>query len=204
MISKKALQLLLCDYQRTARYYTIYRTFKCLSSDDFTTILRLFAGRNYDYLLRLFQPRRYDYCWPLLAIGRKPEKRCGESRQWFRAARRAPCYWTVPPGGVCALTADRCQIVSRRACTVCDVLHRLIWICNRYAPLHPYIHYYNRAAVLTCTASGVAVVSGIGGGVALDGMPSGVTQAVYRRFVWFLYCVRWNGANQRKHSCKAL
>lgn len=54
------------------------------------------------------------------------------------------CRWTVPPGGVCALTADRCQIVSRRAGTVCDVLHRLIWIYNRYAPLHPYIPYYNR------------------------------------------------------------
>nr|DAQ47861.1 MAG TPA: hypothetical protein [Caudoviricetes sp.]DAS91135.1 MAG TPA: hypothetical protein [Caudoviricetes sp.] len=28
-IRKKTLQLLLYDYQRTARYYTIYRTFKC-------------------------------------------------------------------------------------------------------------------------------------------------------------------------------
>ena len=42
----------------------------------------------HDYWLRLFQPERYDYWWPLLAIGRKPEKRCGGSRQWFRAARR--------------------------------------------------------------------------------------------------------------------
>lgn len=82
MIRKKKLRLLLYDYQRTARYYTIYRAFKQWSSDDFTTILRLF----HDYWLRLFQPERYDYCRPLLAIGRKPEKRCGESRQWFRAA----------------------------------------------------------------------------------------------------------------------
>lgn len=52
MIRKKTLRLLLCDYQRTARYYTIYRTFKCLSSDDFTTILRLSAGINYDYSSR--------------------------------------------------------------------------------------------------------------------------------------------------------
>ena len=37
------LRLLLCDYQRAARYYTIYRTFKQRSSDDFTTILRLLA-----------------------------------------------------------------------------------------------------------------------------------------------------------------
>lgn len=83
------LRLLHYDYQRIVRYYTIYRTFKQQPSDDFTTILRLFAGRNYDYWLRLFQPERYDYCSPLLAIGRKPEKRCGESRQWFRAACRS-------------------------------------------------------------------------------------------------------------------
>lgn len=43
MVHKKTLRLLLCDYQRTASYYTIYRTFKRWSSDDFTTILRLFA-----------------------------------------------------------------------------------------------------------------------------------------------------------------
>nr|DAZ12535.1 MAG TPA: hypothetical protein [Caudoviricetes sp.] len=28
MVRKKTLRLLLCDYQRTAHYYTIYRTFK--------------------------------------------------------------------------------------------------------------------------------------------------------------------------------
>lgn len=48
----KNTRLLLYDYQRTARYYTIYRTFKQWSSDGFTTILRLFAGRNYDYSSR--------------------------------------------------------------------------------------------------------------------------------------------------------
>ena len=102
---KKTLRLLLCDYQRTARYYTIYRTFKEWSSDDFATISRLFYWRNYDYwlrlfqkLLRLFQPGRYDYCSSLLAIGRKPEKRYGGSRQWFRAAPPRSCYWTAPPG----------------------------------------------------------------------------------------------------------
>lgn len=52
MVRKKALRLLLCDYQRTARCYTIYRTFKQRLSDDFTTIPRLFAGRNYDYSSR--------------------------------------------------------------------------------------------------------------------------------------------------------
>nr|DAI21878.1 MAG TPA: hypothetical protein [Caudoviricetes sp.] len=38
---KKMLRLLLCDYQRTTCYYTIYRTFKHWSYDNFTTILRL-------------------------------------------------------------------------------------------------------------------------------------------------------------------
>ena len=42
---------------------------------------------------------------------------------------------------------------------VCDMLHCLAWIYNSGAPLHSYIHYYNRAAVLACIASGV--VSGI-------------------------------------------
>nr|DAZ84420.1 MAG TPA: hypothetical protein [Caudoviricetes sp.] len=49
IIRKKTLRLLLCDYQRTARYYTIYRTFKPLASDDFTTILRLFQPERCDY-----------------------------------------------------------------------------------------------------------------------------------------------------------
>nr|DAZ42723.1 MAG TPA: hypothetical protein [Caudoviricetes sp.] len=48
-IRKKTLRLLLFDYQRTARYYTKYRTFKRRPSDDFTTIPRLSAGINYDY-----------------------------------------------------------------------------------------------------------------------------------------------------------
>ena len=47
---------------------------------------RLSAWKVYDY----FTTIGYDYCSPLLAIGRKPEKRYGGSRQWFRAARRAP------------------------------------------------------------------------------------------------------------------
>lgn len=37
---------------------------------------------------------------------------------------------------------------------VCNMLHRLVWIHDMGAPLHPYIPYYNRAAVLTCAASG--------------------------------------------------
>ena len=49
--------------------------------------------------------------------------------------------------------------------------------------------------MLAYIVSGVSVLSGIGGGAALDGMPSNVAQAVYRRFVYLLYCVRWNRAN---------
>nr|DAQ02830.1 MAG TPA: hypothetical protein [Caudoviricetes sp.] len=55
-----------------------------------------------------------------MAIGRQPEKRCGGSRQWFRAARRALAAGLprlVEGAGLtrCALTADRFQIASRRA-----------------------------------------------------------------------------------------
>lgn len=53
------------------------------------------------------------------------------------------------------------------------MLHRRAWIYNR---AHPYIPYYNREAALTCTATGVAVVSGIGAGAALDGVPSSGVQ----------------------------
>lgn len=108
------LRLLLYDYLWTARYYTIYRTFKRWSSDDFTTIPRLF----HDYFIGETTTIGYDYCSPLLAIGRKPEKSCGGSRQWFRAARRAPAAGLprrVEGASRCALTADRCQIESRRA-----------------------------------------------------------------------------------------
>ena len=56
MVRKKTLRLLLYDYQRINRYYTIYRTFKNWPSDDFATIPRLFVRRNYDYFRSC-----YDY-----------------------------------------------------------------------------------------------------------------------------------------------
>ena len=106
---------------------TIGKLFVRLSKASHLTALRLFQK-----LLRLFQLERYDYCWPLLAIGRKPEKEM--RREPPVVPRRPPrrCCWTAPPGELC-----------------------------RAEPLRPYIPYYNRAAVLTCIASGVAVVSGI-------------------------------------------
>lgn len=146
IVRKKMLRPLLYDYQRTTLYYTIYRTFKSLSSDDFTTISRLFYRKNYDYwlrlfqnLLRLFQPKHYDYCSPLLAIGRKPEKRCGKSRQWFRAAGLTLYRWRRWPlsrhsgCSTCQRSADG-RSWPRRAGMVCGMLHR----CP------PYIPYYNR------------------------------------------------------------
>lgn len=103
-IRKKTLQLLFCDYQRTACYYTIYRTFKQWSSDDFTTISRLFAWINYDYRLRLL----------LTSIGYLAKAR--------KEIRRQPSM--VPPpllGGLCR--ADPVQVETlapqqvRRVCT---------------------------------------------------------------------------------------
>lgn len=87
MVRKKTIRLLLYDYQRTARYYTIYRTFKSWSSDDFTTIPRLSAGRSYDYSRSC-----YDYSSRNAATiadlywlsGESPKRDTAASRQWFR------------------------------------------------------------------------------------------------------------------------
>ena len=122
----------------------------------------------------------------------KARKSYGGSRQLFRAARRAPAAGLprrVEGASRCALTADRCQIASRRAdpvqvetltpqqvrrvCTAGSVsalasdphtagadpagLARSAICCTVWhgsiTEMHPYIPYYNRAAVLTCTAS---------------------------------------------------
>lgn len=84
------LRLLLCDYQRTARYYTIYRTFKSWLSDDFTTIPRLFYWRNYDYWLRLL----------LTSISYRAKARKELRRQPPMVPRHKlrPRCWTAPPG----------------------------------------------------------------------------------------------------------
>nr|DAO82491.1 MAG TPA: hypothetical protein [Caudoviricetes sp.] len=59
-----------------------------------------------------------------------------------------PCRWTAPPGVSLASDPHTAGADPRRAGIVCNLLHS-------------YIPYYNRAAVLTCTASGVALVSGM-------------------------------------------
>lgn len=218
IIRKKTLRLLLCDYQRTARYYTIYRTLKRWSSDDFTTILRLSAGRSCDYYRSC-----YDYssrnaatiARPYWLSGESPKKDAAVSRQWFRAARRAPAAGL--PRRVEGAGLTRCQISSYQALT----LHRMQAGCTDPPPLawsalcctaghgsitgtRAYIHYYNRAAVLTCTASRRSGCIWYRWRCYGAVMHSSVAQAVHSRFVWLLYCVRLNGSNCRKRTCKAL
>lgn len=132
IIRKKTLRLLLCDYQRTARYYTIYRTLKRWSADDFTTILRLSAGRSCDYYRSC-----YDYssrnaatiARPYWLSGESPKKDAAVSRQWFRAARRAPAAGL--PRRVEGAGLTRCQISSYQALT----LHRMQAGCTDPPPL---------------------------------------------------------------------
>ena len=132
MIRKKTLRLLLCDYQRTARYYTIYRTFKHWSYDNFTTILRLLLA-SISYRAKARKEKRREP--PMV-----PRRRARKKAQCQANARR----WKH---------RDPAGLAWSAMC--CTVWHGSI------TGLHPYIHYYNRAAVLTCTASGVALVSGM-------------------------------------------
>ena len=145
MVRKKTIRLLLYDYQRTARYYTIYRTFKSWSSDDFTTIPRLSAGRSYDYSRSC-----YDYSSRNAATIADLYWLSGESPK--RAAAKA-VNGSAPPA--LSLSLDFPAGWRVPDCKPPG------WHGLRYAaPLHSYIPYYNRAAVLTCAASGVSLVSG--------------------------------------------
>ena len=186
MVRKKTLRLLLCDYQRTTRYYTIYRTFKQWSSDDFTTILRLFVGRNYDYSRSC-----YDYFNRNAATIALPYWLSGESPK--RDAAVAANGSAPPAAGL-----------PRRAGVVCDVLHRLAWIHNRGAAVRPYIPYYNRSSALNCPASGVAVVSGMhwrssGRCDVLQRCSGGIIAVCFGLVSW-----RLSVENRRKSACKAL
>ncbi len=154
------LRLLLYDYQRATRYYTIYRTFKNWSSDDFTTIL-------------LEKLRLLDTTIPepvttipagtlrllLTSIGYRAKARKEMRREPPMVPRRPPrsCCWTDPLGVALAsnpqtVGADPAGFAWSVVC--CTVLHGSI------TGAHPYIHYYNMVAVLACIASGVALVSG--------------------------------------------
>lgn len=173
MIRDKMLRLLLYDYQRTARYYTIYRTFKQWSSDDFTTILRLFVGRNYDYSRSC-----YDYssrnattiAYLYWLSGESPKRDAAQAASGSAPPRPCRRVYTVQvetltpagaPGAALAsdpqtVGADPAGLVWSAVC--CTVRHGSItW----GEPLPLYIPYYNRAVVLSCIASGVVLVSGI-------------------------------------------
>ena len=189
MVRKKTLQLLLCDYQWTARYYTIYRTFKQWSSDDFTTILRLFVGRNYDYSRSCYDYSSRnattiaDLYW---LSGESPKRDTAEPSMVPRRCARKKAQYQANA------RLTRCQANARRG------KHRdpagLAWL------------------VVCCTGWHGSITGAqlhliyliIIGQLRWPVQRPGVAQAAYRRLVWLLYCVRWNRANQRKSRCKAL
>ena len=182
MVRKKTLRLLLCDYQRAA----VTILYIGLSNAGCLTTLRLF----YDYFIGETTTIGYDYSSRNAATiadlywlsGESPKKSCGESRQWFRAARCTPAAGL--PRRVEDARLTRCQTASRRAdpVQVETLTHQQVrragMVC---AMLHPYIHYYNRAAALPCPASGVAVVSIIGAGRPGAVIRSNVAQPVQYR-----------------------
>lgn len=101
----------------------------------------------------------YDYCSPLLAIGRKPEKSCCESSQWFRAAAGLTLYrWRRCPlagaPGV-ALASDPHTVGADPAGLAWSAICCTVWH-GSITGTHSYIPYYNRRSALTCAASGVA------------------------------------------------
>ena len=123
MARKKTLRLLLYDYQRTARYYTIYRTFKSWSSDDFTTIPRLLATTIPAGTLRLLltsisyraKARKEMRREPPMVPRRAPA--AGLPR-WVEGAGLTRCALVADPLSGCAgsvlLTACQCLPVFRR------------------------------------------------------------------------------------------
>lgn len=119
MIRKKLLRLLLYDYQWTARCCTIYRTFKQLSSGDFTTIcrekLRLLVTTIPAGTLRLLltsisyrAKARKEMRWEPPMVPRRPPCHAAGLPRRVEGARIPPC-----PG--LPLTLTLCRTSSRRA-----------------------------------------------------------------------------------------
>lgn len=156
--SKKTLRLLLCDYQRTARYYTIYRTFKHWSYDNFTTILRLLLA-SISYRAKARKEKRREP--PMV-----PRRRARKKAQCQANARLTRCQANARSGK----HRDPAGLAWSAVC--CTVWHGSI------AGMFHYIPYYNTRSVLTCTVSGVAVVSGIGAGRPVAVIRSSVAQVV--------------------------
>ena len=144
-----------------------------------TTIGYDYSRSYYDYSSRNAATIA-DLYW---LSGESPKRDAAQAANGSAAARR----WTSPPGGVCALTADRCQTSSRRAREASNLrradpvqvetltrrrvrrAQHLPAIRTQWEKTPPglhglryaapsYIPYYNRAAVLTCAASRVAQV----------------------------------------------
>lgn len=140
-------------------------------SDNFTTILRLFVGRSYAI--------GYDY------------SRSDYDYSSRNATTIADLYWLSgeSPKRDTAVAANGsappAALLPRPASMVCDMLHCLAWIHNGDVSPHPYIPYYNRRSVLSCTASGVV-------------------QAALYPLLPVLYLRRLSGTNHRKSTCKAL
>lgn len=113
-----------------------------------------------------------------------------------------PCCWTAPPGvgSIETLTPQK----VRRVCTADSVSALASDPHTTDGATYPYIPYYNTRSVLTCTVSGVAVVSGIGAGRPGAGRRSSVSQAAQWLVVWVLYRWRWSEPNRRKSVCKVL
>ena len=102
------LRLLLYDYQRavvTIRYIVLskasrmatLRLFHDYFIGEITTIGYDYSRNCHDYFSRSAATIA-DFYW---LSGESPKKSCGESRQWFRAARRALATGLPPPGGGC-------------------------------------------------------------------------------------------------------
>lgn len=111
--------------------------------------------RLFQKLLRLFQPERYGYCSPLLAIGRKPEKRCGDKPPMVPRRPLRPCRWTArrvegAKLALCTLTVD--PVPDCKPPGVRSIERRLAWIHNRDAPAYPpvYIIIIGGCSVLCC------------------------------------------------------
>lgn len=91
----------------------------------------------------------------------------------------------------------------RRAGMVCAIMPRRAWIHNRAHRRTSYT-YYNRRMLCPLQRPALRLVSSICWRCCGAVIRSSAAQEVHRRLVWLLYCVRWNGANQRKRRCKAL
>ena len=138
---------------------------------------RLSAGKGYDY-----SSRNVTTITDLYWLSGESPKRAAAVAANDSAPPAAPlpldcsAGWRVPDCP--ALTIDpvpECKPPLAWSAMCCTVWHGST--AGR-TPAHSYIPYYNRASVLTCTASGVAVGSGIC--VERPGavMPSSVSQVV--------------------------